>query len=77
MVFSKSIEIADSNSAEYFAIKEAFTIFSASKWMSSHGLIVESDSINAVKWFNCHDLIPWKLKKFYPAIESLKRVVLE
>ncbi|OMO53991.1 reverse transcriptase [Corchorus capsularis] len=48
VVFSKSIGVADSNYAEFVAIREAFIIFSASKWCDSHFLIVESDSENAV-----------------------------
>ncbi|OMO63114.1 hypothetical protein COLO4_32709 [Corchorus olitorius] len=47
VVFSKSIGVADSNFAEVMAIREAFIIFSVSKWCDSIMLIVESDSENA------------------------------
>ncbi|XVF16423.1 hypothetical protein REPUB_Repub10bG0029500 [Reevesia pubescens] len=57
------------------AIKEAFLIFASSVWVGSYGLIIERDSLNAVRWFNCVDQIPWRLKKFCPEIERLKRVI--
>ncbi|XVF21119.1 hypothetical protein REPUB_Repub12eG0063000 [Reevesia pubescens] len=77
LVFSKSVGVTDSNKTEFLAIIEAFSIFSISKWAGSFGLIVESDSSNAVKWFNGHETIPWKLKKLCPLIDSLKNVVLK
>ncbi|XVF30720.1 hypothetical protein REPUB_Repub16aG0082800 [Reevesia pubescens] len=44
---------------------------------SSFDLIIESDSLNAVNWFNNHDLIPWRLKKFCPTIDSFKSAVID
>lgn len=44
ILFSISIGIFEANTAEMMAIKEAFKLFGASKWVESHSLIVESDS---------------------------------
>ena len=63
MEFSKSIGVCDSNEAEIIAIKEALLIFSASKWNSSHGLIIESDSKNTVQWISNPLVVPWKIRK--------------
>ncbi|XVF09149.1 hypothetical protein REPUB_Repub07fG0066600 [Reevesia pubescens] len=52
---TKSIGVADSNLAEFLAIWKAFLIFSFSNWKNIYGLIVESDSFNAVLWFNNQD----------------------
>ncbi|EOY02251.1 Uncharacterized protein TCM_016783 [Theobroma cacao] len=62
--FSKSIGIGDSNIAEVRAIREAFLIFSASKWAMSHSLVIESNSQNAVKWINAPGEAPWRFKKW-------------
>ncbi|XWS63730.1 hypothetical protein CRYUN_Cryun06bG0126500 [Craigia yunnanensis] len=48
-VFFKAISVADSNIAELLAVREALRIFTASKWVSSHRLIIESDLNNVVK----------------------------
>ncbi|XVF41503.1 hypothetical protein PTKIN_Ptkin01aG0284700 [Pterospermum kingtungense] len=50
LVFSKSIGDADSNLAEIKAVREAFKLFPASQWSQSHKLLIESNSLNAVKW---------------------------
>ncbi|XVE80966.1 hypothetical protein DITRI_Ditri15bG0024200 [Diplodiscus trichospermus] len=50
MAFSKPTGIADSNIAELMAIREAFILFISLPWCSTHKLIIESDSTNAVKW---------------------------
>ncbi|WRX27571.1 Ribonuclease H domain - like 10 [Theobroma cacao] len=52
VMFSKFIRIADANTTEVLAIREAFKIFGASKWVRSHVLIVESNSSNVVSWFH-------------------------
>ncbi|EOY08336.1 Uncharacterized protein TCM_022692 [Theobroma cacao] len=49
-IFSKAIGWSDSNMAELLATKEAVLLFIASRWNSSHSLILEFDSSNAVKW---------------------------
>ncbi|XVE94323.1 hypothetical protein REPUB_Repub01dG0271300 [Reevesia pubescens] len=58
IVFSKSVGIADSNEAEFLAIKKAFLIFVASKWVTSYNLIIESDNVNAVKWISSPSCTP-------------------
>ncbi|XVF41637.1 hypothetical protein PTKIN_Ptkin01aG0295900 [Pterospermum kingtungense] len=50
MKFSKHIGIAKSNYAEIVAICEALKLFIASPWASCKILVLESDSMNAVKW---------------------------
>ncbi|XVF28494.1 hypothetical protein REPUB_Repub15cG0033900 [Reevesia pubescens] len=55
---------------------KAFSIFASSKWLSSYGVIIESDSMNVVNWFNNRALMPWKLKRHRAAIDSLLEVVL-
>ncbi|XVF07726.1 hypothetical protein REPUB_Repub06bG0164500 [Reevesia pubescens] len=57
LVFSKSVRKTDSNVVEFLTIKEAFSIFATFKWSLTVGLIIKSDSINVVKWFNCEDSI--------------------
>ncbi|XVE92796.1 hypothetical protein REPUB_Repub01dG0133100 [Reevesia pubescens] len=69
MVFLKYVAITDSNVAEFLVIKEAFTIFVKSMWGSSFGLIIESDSANAIRWVNSPTSTPWKLKKYSALIE--------
>ncbi|XVF36625.1 hypothetical protein REPUB_Repub19eG0073200 [Reevesia pubescens] len=59
LLFSKSIGYVDSNVAEFLAIMEALAIFANSKWSSDAGLIVESDSLIAIKWFNGEVILPW------------------
>ncbi|XVE85397.1 hypothetical protein DITRI_Ditri17bG0087800 [Diplodiscus trichospermus] len=46
IVFSKSIDVADSNFAELMAIRESFLLFLTSPWLNSKMLIIESDSTN-------------------------------
>ncbi|XVF28552.1 hypothetical protein REPUB_Repub15cG0039600 [Reevesia pubescens] len=76
LVFSKAIGIEDSNEVEFITIKEAFSVFVSLPWSKVYGLIVDSDSQVTVKWFNCHDSMPWKLKNFFPLIDSLKGAVI-
>ena len=49
-IFSKAIGVANSNVVELLAARKALTIYVASKWASSHRLIIKSDSKNVVKW---------------------------
>ncbi|XVF06771.1 hypothetical protein REPUB_Repub06bG0079500 [Reevesia pubescens] len=74
LIFSRSIGIVDSNVAEFLVVKEAFSIFYFSKWAGLLGLIIQSDSTNAVKWFNCHVAISGRMEKFCPTIDSFKCV---
>ena len=71
--FSKSIGVTKSNEAEICTIREALLIFSASRWASSVGLIIESDSKNAVLWMEQPDETPWRLRKWTTHISLLKK----
>ncbi|EOY08506.1 Uncharacterized protein TCM_022983 [Theobroma cacao] len=48
--FFKSVGMADSNLAEIRAKTRVFLIFLASTWNEEYHLVIESDSINVVKW---------------------------
>ncbi|XVF83508.1 hypothetical protein PTKIN_Ptkin16aG0494200 [Pterospermum kingtungense] len=50
VVFSKAMGISDSNFAELMVASEAFNIFLHFEWVSCYSLIIESDSLNVVKW---------------------------
>ena len=71
--FSKSIGITESNEAEIYAIREAMLIFSASRWVPSIGLMIESDSKNAVGWVEHPSDTPWRLRKWIAHISLLKK----
>ncbi|XVF79432.1 hypothetical protein PTKIN_Ptkin14bG0222700 [Pterospermum kingtungense] len=62
--FSKSIGSADSNLAEFFAIREAPLFFVASDLKDTHHLIIESDSSNAVNWCNDSAKVSWRMRNF-------------
>ncbi|XVF57148.1 hypothetical protein PTKIN_Ptkin06aG0180700 [Pterospermum kingtungense] len=57
-MFSKLVGIIDSNLAELLAVKEAIGIFSASQWVSSHCMVIESDLANVVKWVRYSNTVP-------------------
>ncbi|EOY01253.1 Uncharacterized protein TCM_011196 [Theobroma cacao] len=40
----------------------AFLIFAASRWVTTHGLIIESDSTTAIKWIKDPASAPWRLR---------------
>ncbi|XVF32378.1 hypothetical protein REPUB_Repub17cG0076900 [Reevesia pubescens] len=50
-------------------------IFASLAWVDSYDLIIESDSLNAMKLFNYIDQTPWRLKKYCPEIERFKRAI--
>ena len=56
-MFSISIGVADSNFAELRAILEALEMFGKSEGAGHLGLIIESDSANAVMWANDKDVL--------------------
>ncbi|XVF78900.1 hypothetical protein PTKIN_Ptkin14bG0175000 [Pterospermum kingtungense] len=62
--FSKSLGVTDSNEAEYFAIREALILFLTSKLMCDHSLVIESDSIIPVSWFNKLDFAPMEIEVY-------------
>ncbi|OMO62830.1 reverse transcriptase [Corchorus capsularis] len=73
MEFSKSTGIMELNEDKVCAIREGLLVFCASRWVESHGLIVESDSSIAVKWVENPDESPWRLRKWINHICLLKR----
>ncbi|XVF66465.1 hypothetical protein PTKIN_Ptkin10aG0038000 [Pterospermum kingtungense] len=56
--FNKSVDIVDSNLTKLLAVKEAIGIFSASQWVDSHCMVIESDSANVVKWVRYPNTVP-------------------
>lgn len=54
--FSKSVGWGDANMAELLVAKEAFFLFIACSWVHSFDLIIESHSMNVVKWIKCPKL---------------------
>lgn len=62
--------MGDANRAELFDIKEALLIFVASRWVDHH-LVLESDSITAIRWVEHPDTAPWKHRKHILHIMNL------
>ena len=60
-LFSCPIPLMEINHAEVFAIHRAIRILLASDYLNSSGVIIESDSANAVKWCNGETPAPWSL----------------
>ncbi|XVF58812.1 hypothetical protein PTKIN_Ptkin07bG0096300 [Pterospermum kingtungense] len=71
--FSKFIGYEESNLAEVLAICEAFKLFVSSSWLNCKILIIENDSLNAVKWDGYHNNGPWKVRHIINNIENLKK----
>ncbi|EOY07954.1 Uncharacterized protein TCM_022286 [Theobroma cacao] len=72
VTFSKPIRLADANLVEILAVREAFVIFSTSRWKNDYSLCIESDSSNAVKWTKQPDTAPWKMRKWLIQMERMK-----
>ena len=72
-IFSGSIGVVDSNMAKLLAVREALKVFVASRWASSHRLIIESDSSNIVKWTLNPNGAPWFMKRHMAVIENYKQ----
>ncbi|XVF54365.1 hypothetical protein PTKIN_Ptkin05aG0175600 [Pterospermum kingtungense] len=70
--FSKNIGMVDSNTAEFLAIREAFLLFTSSPWAPSCKLIIESDSLVAVKWTLAPVSVAWRMRNVSNHIENLK-----
>lgn len=66
-LFSKHVEIKDSNEAELLAILEALHIFNT---LYQNLLIVERDSSNAISWVNSF-FGPWKMQFYLNEIRLL------
>ncbi|XVF82029.1 hypothetical protein PTKIN_Ptkin16aG0010100 [Pterospermum kingtungense] len=75
ILFSKSIGVADSNFAELSVVKEAFKLFSSSKWGKNHNLEIESDSRIVVHWISYPVQAPWRLRSILVDVENLKKMV--
>ncbi|XVF00321.1 hypothetical protein REPUB_Repub03eG0274800 [Reevesia pubescens] len=55
---------ADSNQAEYLAIRDTLLIFFSSKWGITHGLWLKSGNLNAISWVLSPLSTLWRLKKY-------------
>ncbi|WRX22712.1 Ribonuclease H domain - like 10 [Theobroma cacao] len=73
ITFSKTIGMGDESLVEVRAIREAFLIFSASKWITIHELIIESNSKNVENRVSNPMEAPWRLRKWILHIERLKK----
>ncbi|EOY10280.1 Uncharacterized protein TCM_025650 [Theobroma cacao] len=69
--FYKNVGLGVANQAEFLAIKEVFLIFAASRWVTTHGLIIESDSTTAIKWIKDPASAPWRLRNHVLHLLSL------
>ncbi|PWA68757.1 hypothetical protein CTI12_AA301610 [Artemisia annua] len=68
-MFSIPIGVLDSNVAEVMAIKEACRMVNEKLDLSSSGIIVESDSLNAVSWVRHPLERPWRLLSHFQEID--------
>ncbi|XP_056690105.1 uncharacterized protein [Spinacia oleracea] len=69
-VFSSPMPFVEINHAEILAIHRAIKIFMAYDHLRQSRLLVESDSINAVKWCNNEKEGPWNLNFIINFIRS-------
>ncbi|XVF80295.1 hypothetical protein PTKIN_Ptkin15bG0059300 [Pterospermum kingtungense] len=76
-IFSKSIGVADSNLVELLAVHEVMKLFVPSSWVSSHKLLLESDSSNVVKRISNQSSVFWRLRWLINKIENLKLLISE
>ncbi|KAK6270428.1 hypothetical protein POUND7_007533 [Theobroma cacao] len=76
MQFSKSTGWGDVNMSELLAVREAFLLFTASTWVSSHNLVIESDSINMVKWIRDPWTVPWHFRNIMFQIKNISSKVI-
>ncbi|PWA52720.1 reverse transcriptase [Artemisia annua] len=68
-LFSIPLGVLDSNVAEVMAIKEACRMVNEKLDLSSYGIIVESDSLNAVSWIRRPFERPWRLLSHFQEID--------
>ena len=71
-VFSKSIGVVDSNVAKLLVVREALKLFV----VSSHRLVIESDSNNVMNWMLNPFGAPWSTKGHMAHIENFKQQLL-
>lgn len=60
-LFSRPTPLMNINNAQVLVIHRALKIFLASRFMGEFGLVIESDSANAVKWCIGENNSPWNL----------------
>ncbi|EOY00574.1 Uncharacterized protein TCM_010468 [Theobroma cacao] len=61
IIFSKAIDVSDSNTVELLTVREAALLFAASDWLSQP-LLIECDSLNVVYWIKNPLSMPWRLR---------------
>ncbi|XVE98533.1 hypothetical protein REPUB_Repub03eG0113900 [Reevesia pubescens] len=69
-IFTGPLGILDSNVAKLMAIRHALLVFKNSRKLTGNGLIIESDSRNAVVWCTDESSRPWKLSSIFADIDS-------
>lgn len=74
IIFFKSIGKSNSNLVEIVAIKEALLIFASSRLCSQSRLWIESDSHNAVLWFDKPQKAPWRVRNLLVQTKQLKNL---
>ena len=62
--------------ATLLAVREALKLLVATRWASSHRLVIESDSSNVVKWMLNPLVAPWSMKRHMAHIEICKQQLL-
>lgn len=72
-IFSNPIPCMEINSAEVFAIFRALKISIHSERVKHQKIIIESDSINVVRWCNEHRVGPWNLNFNLNFIRNVRR----
>ncbi|WRX23016.1 Ribonuclease H domain - like 10 [Theobroma cacao] len=71
--FSENIGIQDSNFVKFYAIREGISLFFSSPWVTTHSLVVENDSANAINWVQHHCKVLWRMKNTLNSIETFLR----
>ncbi|XVF09547.1 hypothetical protein REPUB_Repub07fG0103600 [Reevesia pubescens] len=70
-MFFGPLGVQESNVAELVVIKTALEDFVQTRWISCCNLIVESDSVIAVKWCLNEEARPWRLWDIFSDIDTL------
>ncbi|EOY08885.1 Uncharacterized protein TCM_024158 [Theobroma cacao] len=71
--FSENIGIQDSNFVKFYAIREGISLFFSSPWVTTHSVVVENDSANAINWVQHHCKVLWRMKNTSNSIETFLR----
>nr|GEW65863.1 zinc finger, CCHC-type [Tanacetum cinerariifolium] len=67
---SAMVGILESNVAEVIAIKKACSVIKEKEELRSVNITIESNSLNAVSWFNHPDERPWRLLHHFHDIDA-------